>query len=78
MKLGRMKGTHLHVAAKKLVEVHPGEFSTEFGDNKKLLHELGVLKGSKKERNKLAGEIGNIIKHKAPREKHAEAAEVAA
>ncbi|MFH0836001.1 MAG: hypothetical protein V1834_02450 [Candidatus Micrarchaeota archaeon] len=72
-----MKGTHLHVAAKKLVSYYATEFSADFENNKKVLHELGILKGSKEERNKLAGEIGNMMKHKVRNEKHDEPAEAA-
>ena len=60
--MGRTKGKHLHVAAKGLVKKYPGLFSDTFEQTKKKLAEMGVLKQTKGERNKLAGQIAKDIK----------------
>lgn len=59
--MGRQKGRHLNVAAKKLVHEFPDKFSTEFEENKKRLNELEAITYSKEERNKLAGAITDIM-----------------
>jgi ribosomal protein S17E len=73
-----MKGTHLHVAAKKLMKDYSDLLGETFESNKKALHELGILKGSKEERNKLAGELTNNMKKKKKNEKKEVADEAAA
>ena len=62
MNLGRTKGKHLHTAAKALVKKYPQAFSDAFEQTKKRLAEMGVLKQTKGERNKLAGQIAKDIK----------------
>lgn len=76
--MGRMKGTHLHVAAKKLMKDYSDKLGDTFESNKKALFDLGILKGSKEERNKLAGELTNNMKKKKKNEKKDAPAEVAA
>ena len=67
--MGRVKGRHLKVLAKKLVERNPGVFTERFADNKVKLREFRMLEESREEQNKLAGEIGNRVKRKnKPRE----------
>lgn len=64
-----MKGRHLKVLAKKLVDKNAGLFTERFADNKLKLKEFRILEGSREEQNKLAGEIGNRVKRKnRPRE----------
>lgn len=60
--MGRQKGHHLNVIAKKLLEKRPDLFSTDFKTNKEQIVKLGILKETHQERNKLAGEITNLVK----------------
>jgi len=67
--LGRVKGRHLKVLAKKLVDRNPGVFTERFADNKVKLREFRILEESREEQNKLAGEVSNRVKRKnRPRE----------
>jgi len=66
--LGRTKGKHLHTAAKKLVLLYGTNFNTSYVENKKKLKELGYLKDSKEELNKLAGAITVLKKQQTPAE----------
>jgi len=67
--LGSVKGKHLKVLARKLIEKNPGQFTERFADNKLKLKEFRMMEGNREERNKLAGEIGNRVKRKnKPRE----------
>ena len=59
--VGRQKGRHLNVAAKKLLHEFPDKFSTDFEENKKRFNELEAITYSKEERNKLAGAITVIV-----------------
>ena len=60
--MGRQKGRHLHVIAKKLVDEKPELFSTDFNLNKEQVSKLGIFSDSHQERNKLAGEITKLVK----------------
>jgi len=62
--MGRTKGKHLHTAAKELVRKISGSFSEDFSKNKAKLKELNIIGESKKELNKLAGEV-TILMHRA-------------
>ncbi|MEM0475365.1 MAG: hypothetical protein QW343_01055 [Candidatus Norongarragalinales archaeon] len=64
MFLGRVKGRHLKVLAKKLVERNPGVFTERFADNKLKIKEMRLLEDSREEQNKLAGEITNVVKRR--------------
>ena len=66
--MGRMKGKHTRSVAKDLLEKFPGKFSDKFDENKKVLAELGMLTNMKDERNKLAGEITNLVKRSKKKE----------
>ena len=80
--MGRQKGRHLNMVAKKLLEIHPELFSTDFNENKVQVGKLGILKDARQERNKLAGGITKRVKqmreeeaeeleNRAPRPTHA-------
>ena len=71
--LGRSKGTHLRRLAVELMQKFV--FSEVLEANKEILRQLALLKGNKKEFNKLAGEITTMAKQKdiAEREKEARA-----
>jgi ribosomal protein S17E len=58
----------LHTAAKKLVAQQPNSFTAIYAENKLKLKELGYLKGSKEEQNKLAGAITVLKKQQTPAE----------
>ena len=54
----------MHTAAKELVRKISGSFSEDFSKNKAKLKELNIIGESKKELNKLAGEV-TILMHRA-------------
>ncbi len=62
--MGRVKGRHIKVLARKLIEKNPTVFTERFSDNKLKLKEFRIMEGSREEQNKLAGEIGNRVKRK--------------
>ncbi len=62
--MGRTKGKHLHTAAKALMKKFPDMFTESFNENKKKLASMDVLRQSKGERNKLAGELGKSMQKK--------------
>lgn len=70
--MGRVKGTHLRRIAKQIVTQFPGVFTQDFANNKKKLREMGLSMQSKMEFNKLAGEIGVVIKHQQAKETQAQ------
>lgn len=63
--MGRSKGKHLHRIAQELMKKM--DFSEDLQTNKDSLKNLELLKESKKEFNKLAGELTTMVKQ----EKHA-------
>lgn len=65
--MGRVKGRHLKVAAKYLIKKFASRFSSDMVKNKAVLKEMDVLPGSKKERNKLAGELTVYFKRQMPK-----------
>ena len=71
--MGRTKGKHLKVLAKELVKKYRSRFSGSFEENKRVLSEAKLLAGSKEERNKLAGELTNLVKRQMKVEKADEA-----
>lgn len=60
--MGRVKGRHLKVAAVNLAQRGGDALEAGFEASKKLLREMGVMRASKKERNKLAGHLSRKIK----------------
>ncbi len=60
--MGRTKGVHLRTTARVLVERYPNAFGLSYSKNKDLIKKIGLLKDSKEEQNKLAGEITNLVK----------------
>lgn len=58
--MGRSKGKHLRRIALELMKKI--EFTEELQKNKDLLNQLDLLKESKKEFNKLAGELTTLVK----------------
>lgn len=67
--MGRMKSKHVRTVGKELVSKHSDAFGTNFSENSKVIRETGMVR-SKEERNKLAGEITNEMKHKKANEQH--------
>ncbi len=65
--MGRVKGRHIKVAAKYLMKKFISKFSSDIVKNKAVLKEMDVLSGSKKEQNKLAGEITVYYKRQMPK-----------
>ena len=59
--MGRIKGTHIKAVTEFVVDQSPESFSSDFGENKKILAGLGLDRMGKTERNKLAGEISITI-----------------
>ena len=66
--MGRVKGTHLRRIAKQIVTQFPGVFTIDFTNNKNKLREMGLKMESKMEFNKLAGEVGVVVKHQKTKE----------
>lgn len=66
--MGRVKGTHLRRIAKQIVTQFPGVFTIDFTSNKNKLREMGLKMESKMEFNKLAGEVGVVVKHQKAKE----------
>ena len=60
--MGRTKGKHLKTIAKQLTSKHRDKFTDKFEFNKNRVREAKLVESSKEERNKLAGEITNLIK----------------
>jgi ribosomal protein S17E len=60
--LGRTKGTHIRRIAKELVKKYPLAFTASFYENKAKLVKTGLMKESKRELNKLAGEVAVEVK----------------
>jgi len=60
-KVGRIKGTIIKNVAKELMKKGGSQLSSEFNENKKKLNEW-QFKGTKAERNKIAGYITKKIK----------------
>lgn len=66
--MGRVKGHHIKAAAKYLLKKFPEQFATsELSLIKGKLKELDILNGSKKEQNKLAGEMSVYYKRAQPK-----------
>ncbi|MBU1197744.1 30S ribosomal protein S17e [Candidatus Micrarchaeota archaeon] len=74
--MGRIKGKHVKTAAKELVKHASDKFAADFDHNKVRLKELGMLKGNRMERNKLAGQITKLKRNELE-EKAREEAEAA-
>lgn len=71
--MGRMKGRHVRTLALQLLERY--SFSEDLQKNKDILRAMKLLKESKKEFNKLAGELTTLAKRQVQelREKEAKA-----
>jgi small subunit ribosomal protein S17e len=61
--MGRIKQTYLKRVAKKLLKEYPDVFTAEFQDNKKKVASHTDIT-SKSIRNKIAGYITRVVKHK--------------
>ena len=61
--MGRIKTLLIKRIAKKLVKVHPQEFTSEFGKNKELVSKYTTVT-STKIRNSIAGYTARLIKQK--------------
>jgi len=59
--LGSIKSREIKLTSKKLIEMYPEKFSTDFNSNKKIIDELN-LTDDKYIRNKLAGYIVHVLK----------------
>ncbi|MFA6048865.1 MAG: hypothetical protein WC792_02890 [Candidatus Micrarchaeia archaeon] len=66
--MGKIKERHLKVAAEKImVSKRANTFSEKFEHNKTRLNELGIVKGGKTDRNRLAGQVARLKKRELKR-----------
>jgi len=61
--MGRVRQTYIKRTARNLLERYPGKFSTNYGENRRVLGELTNI-GSKPLRNRVAGYIATLLKQK--------------
>ncbi len=65
--MGRVRPKFIKNLARKLLELYPDKFTTDFETNKKLVSELADIP-SKKVRNKVAGEITRLVRRMKEKE----------
>lgn len=58
--MGNIRTSFVKRLAKELIENHPGKFTADFDENKKLVEEYSTV-STKHLRNKIAGYITRII-----------------
>ncbi len=73
--MGKVRPRYIKNLARKLLELYPDRFTTDFEHNKKVVMELADIP-SKKVRNKVAGYITHLIKMRLEKEKAKEEEEV--
>ena len=59
--MGNIRTSFVKRLARELIETHPGTFTTNFDDNKKLVMEYSTV-STKHLRNKLAGYVTRLVK----------------
>ncbi len=60
--MGKIIERHLKVAGEKLMVSHSKDFAASFDENKAKVNEIAIVKGGKKDRNRLAGAITRLKK----------------
>ncbi|MCF0226125.1 MAG: 30S ribosomal protein S17e [Methanobrevibacter sp.] len=59
--MGNIRTSFVKRLARELIETHPGTFTTNFDDNKKLVMEYSTV-STKHLRNKIAGYVTRLVK----------------
>ncbi len=59
--MGKVKTTQIKRVSHKILRIHPGKFTKNFEENKKLLPEVANIK-SEKLRNIIAGYISRLVR----------------
>jgi small subunit ribosomal protein S17e len=62
--MGNIRTTFVKRISKELIETHPGVFTTEFDENKKLVAEYSTV-STKHLRNKIAGYVTRLVRQEA-------------
>jgi len=62
--MGNIRTTFVKRISKELIETHPGVFTTEFDENKKLVAEYSTV-STKHLRNKIAGYVTRLVRQQA-------------
>ncbi len=73
--MGKVRPRYIKNLARKLLELYPDKFTTDFEHNKKLVIELADIP-SKRVRNKVAGYITHLVRMRLEKEKAKEEEEV--
>ena len=58
--MGNIRTTFVKRISKELIEIHPGVFTTDFDENKKLVAEYSTV-STKHLRNKIAGYVTRLV-----------------
>jgi len=66
--MGKVRPRYIKNLARKLLELYPDKFTTDFEHNKKMVMELADIP-SKKVRNRVAGYITHLVRMKLEKEK---------
>ncbi|OYT62899.1 MAG: 30S ribosomal protein S17e [Thermofilum sp. ex4484_15] len=59
--MGKVRPSYIKNTARRLLELYPDKFTTDFNQNKKLISELTNIT-SKRVRNRVAGYITRLVK----------------
>ena len=62
--MGNIRTTFVKRISKELIETHPGVFTTECDENKKLVAEYSTV-STKHLRNKIAGYVTRLVRQQA-------------
>ncbi|MDD2643419.1 MAG: 30S ribosomal protein S17e [Methanobacteriaceae archaeon] len=62
--MGNIRTTFVKRISKELIEIHPGVFTTDFDENKKLVAEYSTV-STKHLRNKIAGYVTRLVRQQA-------------
>ncbi|GAB4317641.1 MAG: 30S ribosomal protein S17e [Methanobacteriaceae archaeon] len=62
--MGNIRTSFVKRIAKELIESHPGSFTTDFDENKKLVEEFSTV-STKHLRNKIAGYVTRIMSQRS-------------
>lgn len=60
--MGNIRTSFIKRMSKELIETHPGKFTTDFDENKKLVEEFSTVR-TKHLRNKIAGYISRLVRN---------------
>ena len=62
--MGNIRTSFVKRISRELIDTHPGKFTTDFEENKKLVAEYSTV-STKHLRNKIAGYITRLVKQQA-------------